>query len=96
VAGQDRCFALRLAKFTAALKKRGGRCSCLLRTLTNTRPPSATVVVRLQRGRLVRLALLSFQKLEIYPPRWGGGRAQGVFGTFAGELWRRTTWPRGH
>lgn len=42
--------------------------ACLLLTLTNTRPTPATVVVPLEGGQAVQFALLSFQKLEVYPP----------------------------
>ena len=79
VARQDRCFVFRLDGVTAAFEERGGERSCLLRTLTNTRPTPATVVVRLEGGWVVRLALLSFQKLGVYPP------LVVVFGTFAAE-----------
>lgn len=83
VARQDRCFAFRVGGVTAALeeRERGGEHSCMLWTLTNTWPTPATIVVRLQGGRAVRLALLSFQKLALYPPLVVAGGAQTVFET---------------
>jgi hypothetical protein len=87
VARRDGCFAVCREGVTAALeeRERGREHNCLLRTLTNTRPTPATVVVRLQERQVVRLALLPFQKLAVYPPLVVAGGAQTVFGTFAVE-----------
>jgi hypothetical protein len=68
VARQDRSSTLRLDGIVVAFEQCETGQGCLLRTLTNTRPTPATVVVRLRGGKLVRLALLPFQKTGIYPP----------------------------
>jgi hypothetical protein len=71
VARQDRCFTfLRLDGVTAAFEKRGGKHGYLFWMLTNTRPNPATVVVRLEGGRVCCGLLCCPFKSWGAPHRW--------------------------
>jgi len=75
VAKQDRYFAFRLDGVTAAFEERGGERGCLLRTLTNTRPTPATVVVRLPGGGGGAACFAALSEVGGLPTAGGGLRS---------------------
>jgi hypothetical protein len=68
VVQQPSPFAIRLGGVTATCEKRSGHACYLPRSLSNTRPQPTTVEAQLSNEQVKRVALLSLQKLVVYPP----------------------------